>query len=153
MNVPNYPDAKRSNTYNEGMEFEDFVREKCAEIGLILQRFSSFKYQVERGDGRIDEIKLDRRCTETGRLSIEIAEKSKAANREFVPSGIYAKSSAWLYIQGNYDLLFIFPRNFLVLLHKTGRYKEHEMPTIRKFYLPFEDAFKYAAKVLDWRQP
>jgi len=145
---PNYPDAKHSDTYTIGMEFEDFVRDKCSEIGLILQRFSSFKYQLERGDGRLDEIKLDSRCTDTGRLSIEIAEKSKAANPSFVSSGIYADSDFWLYIQGNEHIIFIFPRNILKLLHKTGRYKEHELPTIKKFYLPMADALKYAAKVI-----
>lgn len=145
---PEYPDAKRPDTYTEGMEFEDFVREKCGEIGLILQRYSSFKYQIERGDGRIDEIKLDARCVDTGRLSIEIAEKSKAANLRFVPSGIYASSSAWLYIQGNYHIIFIFPKNFLVMLHKSKKYEEGEIPTMQKFYLPLSDAFKYAAKVI-----
>lgn len=143
-----YPDAKRPTTYIEGMEFEDFVREKCGEVGLVLTRFSSAKYQFEHGDGRLDEIKLDTRCTDTNRLSIEIAEKSKASNTRFVASGIYADSDFWLYIQGNYHLIFIFPRNVLQLLHKSGRYDEHEIPTCKKFYLPLADAFKYAVKVL-----
>lgn len=143
-----YPDAKRPTVYIEGMEFEDFAREKCGEIGLVLQGFSSAKYQLERGDGRIDEIKLDMRCTDTDRLSIETAEKSKASNPSFVSSGIYAGSDFWLYIQGNYHIIFIFSRNVLQMLHRSGRYKKHEMSTIKTFFLPFSDAFKYAAKVI-----
>ena len=145
---PEYPDAPIEDPYMIGMEFEDFVRDKCSEIGLVLQRFSSFKYQLERGDGQVDEIKLDTRCTDTGRLSIEIAEKSKATNPSFVSSGIYADSDFWLYIQGNEHIIFIFPRNLLQLLHRTGRYKEHQMKTIKKYYLPLSDALKYAAKVI-----
>lgn len=145
-NAPKYPDAKRPTTYIEGMEFEDFVREKCSEIGLILQRFSSAKYQYEHGDGRIDEIKLDARMRD--RLSIEIAEKSKASNRLFVPSGIYAKGDFFLYIQGNYDIIFIFARNFLQRLHKYGDYDKGETPTLKSFYLPLPHAFKYAITVI-----
>jgi hypothetical protein len=140
---PEYPDAKRPTTYVEGMEFEDFAREKCIEIGLFLTRFSSRKYQFERGDGRIDEIKLDNRFLETGRLSIEIAEKSRAGNRNFVPSGIYAGGDFWLYIHGNYDLIFIFSRKTLQKLHRFGVYPIHEKSTIITFYIPIEDAFEH----------
>jgi len=140
---PSYPNAKRPGLYNEGMEFEDFCRERCLEIGLVLNRYSSRKYQFEKGDGKIDEIKLDNRFTDTRRLSIEIAEKSREVNPYYVPSGIYAKSNFWLYIQGNYDLIFVFSRKTLQRLHKEGLYREHQKPTIISYYLPVADAIEH----------
>jgi hypothetical protein len=50
-----------------------------------------------------------------------------------------------MYIQGNYKGFWIFAKNILLLLHKTGRYQPHKLPTISKFYLPVEDADKYCA--------
>lgn len=146
-----YPDAKSQTSFQDGLEFQDFVCEQLLKkAGLVVQCFCSRKYQFNRGESvQAVEIKLDNLCLETGRLSIEIAEKSKASNLHFVPSGIYRDDGAWLYIQGNYQKLFIFAKNILILLHESGRYEEHELPTIRKFYLPLDDAERYAAKVIE----
>lgn len=150
-NKSSYPDAKRPDMLGEGIEYQDFVCAELAKRHIVLQNLTSKKYQYEIGENLQGfEIKLDRRCTDTERLSIEIAEKSAAANRDYIPSGIYRNDNAWLYLQGNYEILFVFARNFLVNLHKSGRYEVAEMPTIRKFYLPFSDAKKYAALYLNF---
>lgn len=138
-----YPDAKRPDTLEDGREFQDFVMEALAKTNVILQNFSSRKYQFKKGENLQGwEIKLDNRCTETGRLSIEIAEKTQANQERWTDSGIY-RTDSWLYIQGNYQGVFVFMTKILVKLHKTKRYHEHELPTIKKFYLPLEDAHKY----------
>lgn len=147
---PSYPDAKRPSTYREGVEFQDFVCKELAKRHVILQNLSSQKYQFSIGENLQGfEIKLDNRCTETGRLSIEVAEKTAAANATFVPSGIFRRDNSWLYIHGNYQLFFVFARNILQLLAGTKRYKFHDLPTIKKFYMPIEDAKKYAALTVD----
>lgn len=89
------------------------------------------------------EIKLDDRYTDTGRLSIEISEKTKASNYEFVPSGIYRGDSLF-YIQGNYKGVFMFFTHVLINLHKTEKYEKNEYtPTIRAFFISVEEAKQY----------
>jgi hypothetical protein len=149
---PSYPNAKRANTFEEGMEFQDFVCTQLAKRGLLIQYYSSKKYQFERGENvQGVEVKLDNLCTKSGRLSIEIAEKSKANNLSYVPSGIYREDNTWLYAHGNYEYLWVFAKTTLKNLHVTGRYQEHDKLTIKTFYIPIADATKYAALVMDFR--
>lgn len=148
-----YPDSKNPYSTKEGLEFQDFIADELFTLGIIIQNYSSKKYQLTVGENRQGvEIKLDNRCTETGRMSIEIAEKSKASNWEFVPSGIYRRDNTILYIQGNYNLYAIFSKKFLISLHKKDIYEEHESPrnnpTVRAFFLPLPAVEKYAIKVV-----
>jgi hypothetical protein len=141
----NYPDSVNETSVQDGLEFQDMVCDLLRPYGVFIQNYSSRRYQFDVGENPQGiEIKLDRRCTETGRLSIEVAEKSKAANANFVPSGIYRKDNTWLYVQGNQNVIYLFGRSFLRSLHKTGKYKEHTEPTVKAFFLPFEAADRYA---------
>lgn len=144
-----YPDCKHTDPLQVGAEFLDFVLVTLQPMGLYLQPFTSKKYQYTKGESLQGwEVKYDGRCTDTGRLSIETAEKTKAANAMWVPSGIYRTDNTWLYIQGNYQGFWIFLKQFLISLHESKRYEEHTLPTIQKFYLPFKDANRYGYKVL-----
>ena len=141
-----YPDSPNHNSVQDGLEFQDVVTDTLAEHGLIIQNYGSKQYQLNVGENRQHiEIKLDNRCTETGRLSIEVAEKT-AVNRDWVPSGIY-RDDSWLYVQGNRTRIWIFFTSFLRSLHRFKDYTEHEepkdAPTIRAFFLPIADADKY----------
>lgn len=140
-------------SFEIGNQFQDFVCIELAKDGIILQNINSKKFQYETGENLQGfEIKYDARCTgdnntvATNQLSIEIAEKTKEVNSNYVPSGIYRGDNSWMYIQGNYNMFWIFPKKLLVLLHKMKKYKEHELPTIKKYYLPINDADKYCAK-------
>ena len=143
---PIYPDAKRPNTFQDGLEFQDYVVDILTkEIGLPLSNYSSKKWQYNVGENKQGvEIKLDNRCTETNRLSIEIAEKSRASMPNYTMSGIYRDDNTWLYVHGNREIFFIFPKRYLVMLHRKNLYKEKTMPTIKTFYLPMPDAEYYA---------
>src|SRR5574342_801529 len=156
---PAYPSAPRSTTFAEGVEFQDHVCIRLARRGIILQNLASKKYQYSIGENLQGfEIKYDGRCTgdrgtkATGRLSIEIAEKSSASNEEWVSSGIYRTDNAWLYIQGNYQCLWVFGKKQL------RKWYEHYRPsydesygTVRKFYIELPDANKLALAVIDDR--
>lgn len=157
---PSYPDAKRTTVFAEGVEFQDFV---CHQLALrhhiILQNLASRKYQYAIGENLQGfEIKLDTRCVETGRLSIEIAEKSRADMPHWTDSGIYRDDNSWMYIQGNHQVFFVFQKNILRMLHQSAsrRYevaeKPKDRPTIRTFYLPWRDAERYSAKMIDTRK-
>jgi len=140
-------------SFEIGNEFQDFVCITLAKEGVILQNINSKKFQYETGENLQGfEIKYDARCTgdkgtiATNQLSIEISEKTKATNFNYIDSGIYRCDNSWLYIQGNYMMFWIFAKVILQHLHKSSRYSEHELPTIKKFYLPISDADKYCAK-------
>ena len=148
---PLYLDAKSATSYQDGMEYQDFVCERLARHHIILQNIASRKFQYEIGENLQGfEIKLDRRCLETGQLSIEVAEKTAANNALWVPSGIRREDNSWLYIQGNYDIIFIFSKKLLC------EYQEKKKPeilesrgTVRKFYLLLDVARRWAARVIE----
>ena len=148
-NDPSYPDALCQTSFADGIEFQDFVCERLARDSIILQNFASKKYQLCRGENLQGwEIKLDSRCLDTGRLSIEIAEKSKRDNGNWVDSGIF-RGDSWLYIQGNYQRLWVFGTKQL------QRYFQQKKPeiceshgTVRKFYIQLPTANAIALRVL-----
>lgn len=142
INAVMYPDSKNDNSFADGLEFQDFVVEQFNKWGFYIQLHASKRYQFERGESvQRAEIKLDRRCIETGRLSIEVGERTGTA-RPWVTSGIYREDSTAFYIQGCYEVLYMFDKRVLQRYHRIAmksRYYEspRENPTVRKFYLPF----------------
>lgn len=145
-----------SNSYEIGIEFQDFVCLELSKHNILIQNISSKKFQFETGENLQGwEIKYEARCTgdnntkATGQLSIEIAEKTKPGNLNFIPSGIFRDDNSWLYIHGNYMGFWIFSKNILKMLYYSKRYEQHELETIIKFYLPIKDADKYCAKKFD----
>lgn len=150
---PQYPDAKSSRSFQDGLEFQDFVCAALAKHGIILQNFSSKKYQIGVGENLQGfEIKLDQRCTETGRLSIEVAEKSRDdESLAWSDSGIMRNDNSWLYIQGNYDSLFVFQKTWLQRFYTERKPKTDEkFGTVRTFYMSTDLARRFAAKVIDF---
>lgn len=140
-------ESKYHERFQEGLKFQDYVADiLMMSYGIPLSSYSSEEYQMNVGENiQGIEIKLDNRCTETLRLSIEIAEKTDPKQNNYTPSGIYRCDNSWLYIQGNTQRFYCFAKNTLKLLHKTGRYQEHTLPTISKFYLSFADCDRYCA--------
>lgn len=151
LDEPIYPDCKTKNSYQKGLEFQDFVVDLLRdELGIVITNYQSQKFQFGTGENRQGiEIKLDQNILRTGNVSIETAEKSRASNLEYVKSGIYRNDNSWLYIQGNPDIVFIFSKNMLRLLHKGQRYPVDTLPTIKHYLMPIEDAKRYAAKVIE----
>ncbi len=146
-----YPDSKNENSIQEGIEFQDFVADELYKIGCIVQNYGSRKYQFNFGENKQGwEIKRDNLCTKTKRMSIEIAEKSKAGNKVWIPSGIMRKDNTWLYIQGNYEIIAIFGKSILLNLYeiKKNSLQHHETTTIQAFYLPFKSVEKWALRII-----
>lgn len=125
--------------HKKAVRFQDFVMKTTViRKGIVIQCYGSGYAQLKYGESvQGVEIKLDTQWSKTGRLSIEIAEKTDPNNPNWVPSGIYAPSNPWLYIQGNYKKFFVFSTKNLRFLHQSGSFEEHEsFGTIKKFYLP-----------------
>lgn len=140
-----YPDSKNKRSWEQGMEFQDFVVRQLNRFGLYIQLHASKMYQFEHGESvQMAEIKLDNRCLETGRLSIEVGERTSIRG-QWVQSGIYRSDKTIFYIQGNQSRLYLFDRRVLQRWHiekHNGKFSEspNDNPTVRKFYLPLEDA-------------
>jgi hypothetical protein len=147
---PIYPNAKHANEYQRGMEFQDFVCQLLSREGIVLQNFVSKLYQYEVGENIQGwEIKRDDRCSSTGRLSIEVAEKSCSGLPFWTDSGIMSRLNPWLYIQGNRSVIFIFATKILrAYLAKNGCEITEKMGTIRTFYIPLDEAERLALKVI-----
>lgn len=145
-----YPDAPHKDSLEVGSEFLDFVMETLQKRGVVLQAYTSRRKQYKTGESLQGwEVKLDNRFIDTGRLSIEIAEKSRRNIPNWTPSGIYRRDNTWIYIQGNFKCFYWFQKKVLIALHKTGKYKEDEYNgTVKKFYLPISDAEKYGEKFI-----
>lgn len=149
-----YPDSPNRNSIDDGLRFQDFVIRVCAAHGIIIQQYVSAYAQLEWGESVGGyEIKYDARCTDTGRLSIEIAEKSRADLPEFTRSGIYSRQQPDFYIQGNFTVFYMFHCQVLREEHVyrvrragTGPWEWREMPTIRTFYMPLQDADRLCIK-------
>lgn len=123
--------------------------------GLIIQNLQSRKHQLTIGENlQGAEIKLDRECTRYGRLSLEVAEKSTAdPARPWVPSGIMRADNSWLYIQGNYELVFVFAKTWLLnYFRATQPELQDKFGTIRTFYLSLATARRHAVGVLEFKQ-
>ena len=152
---PKYPDSPDRDSFEHGIEFQDYVAELFHDkLGMTITNYQSRRYQFGNGENKQGiEIKLDQDILSTSNVSIEIAEKSRASLSDYTPSGIYRADNTWLYVQGNYKIVFVFAKSTLIGLHKSGKYPEYELPTIRKFHLPIADARKYAAMVIENEKP
>jgi hypothetical protein len=151
--MPEYPDADRPTVFEEALQFQDFVCDLLLkELGFVISNYSSKYYQFNYGENRQGvEIKLDRRILETGNVSIEVAEKSRADIANWTPSGIMRKDNTWLYVQGNYNIILIFGKAFLKQLY-FARYKDKvtaPKKTIQTFLMPLSEAKKYSLKVFE----
>lgn len=148
-----YPAANsgRVDSLSDGERYQEFVADHVRrEFGIALTMYDCQSCQYRHGENPQGfEIKLDKRCTETGRLSIEVAEKTNGDLPDWTTSGIYRDDNSWMYVQGNYDVIWGFAKKILKELDdKLGNtYEESPMskPTVRKFYITEKTADRWCA--------
>jgi len=134
----------------DGKLYQDFVVDVAWQAGIAIAQYASKTYQLTIGESRGGvEIKHDKRYAETGNLYIEFAEKKQPRPGPYAPSGI-KREDHWLYVIGNYDIVFFFAKNLLRALFASSKYshKENKTKTSLGFLLPDNDARKYAALIL-----
>lgn len=141
----------RSEKIASGTRFQDHVVDQLfRRRGLVIMQFASKEYQIRIGESLNGiEIKNDEKYAVTGNLWIEVGEKALPRNGEFAPSGILRDDNAWLYVIGDYKILFAFAKRNLVLLYESKRYRvvENDRKTSIGFLLPAADARRWAAFV------
>jgi len=150
----NYPDSPVKDSLENGAQFLDFVMLTLQKKGVVLQPFQSRKYQYQVGESIQGwEVKHDSWITKSQRISIEVAEKT-SLDKSWVPSGIMRNDNTWLYIQGNYELFYLFLKPTLRWLYQMNnksifKWIEHEEHgTIKAFYLTLDWADAFGKKII-----
>lgn len=93
-----------------GEQYQDFVMKELLKIGVVVQCYSSGKYQYECGESISGiEIKHDSKIKETKRIYFETNAINKDLNK-FVKGGIFKEDNAWLYVIGDEDDIYIFAK-------------------------------------------
>lgn len=140
----------RANKIESGLLYQDFVVDSLLQtLGLAVTQYSSKFYQIQVGESRQGvEIKHDELYASTGNLWIEMAEKAQPRAGDYAPAGIHRHDNAWLYVIGNYNVIFGFA--IVVLRAVARRYpvRINKTETSRGFLLPDGDARKYASFIL-----
>jgi len=144
-----------SEMLQKGLEYQDFITNLLLkEIGITISTYVSKRYQIERGENAQGvEIKFDDKMDNTGNVYIETAEKTDPRNEKFIASGIYRDDNTWLYAIGNYSVVYILSKKFLVLMHKSKKYREVEIPTSQGFLITCTDVSKYCLKEIILKRP
>lgn len=144
--------AYRANKIESGLLYQDFVVDCLLQIvGLAVVQYSSRFYQTQVGESRTGvEIKHDELYAKTGNLWIECAEKAVPRAGDYAQSGINRADNSWLYVIGNYDIIFAFQKRLLQAIATSKKYHhlENKTKTSVGFLLPNADARKYAAFIL-----
>ena len=128
----------------DGLEFQDLVAVQFFKIGLSVKSFSSIAYQIKKGENLQGfEIKHDKNFRETKNLWIELQEKSKVENINYVDSGVNRADNTILYCQGDYEGIFIMQKKCLKNIIKPYRSMENKMKTSIGVLLPTKVVFNW----------
>lgn len=135
-------------TLEDGLEYQDFVADQLRKMDpcIIVSAYASRKWQYDRGESSSGiEIKHDRWLNgengrePTGRLYIEVGEKSKTEVLRYTPSGILREDNTWLYLIGDYTEAYLFSKKMLRMIwmepekFKARGIRERETETSRGF--------------------
>jgi len=130
---------------DEGQKFENHVKRVFFERFAINLDFTGKDNQNKIGETLQGiEVKFDNRFKETGNLYIEVAEKTNADNPEFIKSGIFRDDNTWLYVIGNYKVLYIFAKK--TLLEIKGKFNHVNTSTSMGYLIDKQNADKYCIK-------
>jgi len=135
----------------ESAKFQDYVSDLLYDIGIPINLYTSFKYQIEKGESRAGvEIKYDKQLEKTGNIYIEIAERH-SINEPFVASGIMRKDNTIFYAIGNYEHVRLFSKKQLQILARSKEFKRVQTDTSMGVLMPIEYVEKHSGIVIvEW---
>jgi hypothetical protein len=125
----------------KGLCFQDYVTDKLYSVGIPIIGYSSMKYQNKVGENKGGfEIKFDDQRKIYKNLYIELREKRRKENKYWMNSGILRTDNSWMYVIGDYSILYIFAINQLRKLYKDESQrnicKRKETDTSQGFIIP-----------------
>lgn len=135
-----YPNNKHANPLQIGEAYQRKVAEAIkAQYNYQIHYYTDKQDQYNIGESSEGfEIKYDSWIGRSGRLSIEIGEKTKIILPVFSASGIFRKDNTIWYCQGDDRYCWIFIKRELQEYYYKNRplVISNNPPTIKKFYLP-----------------
>jgi len=141
----------------KGTAFETFVVAQLARFGYEVGLYETTHEQFTIGESRMGlEIKFDDQFAQTGNVYFEMAEKTRAQNRAFVPAGICRADNSLLYGIGNRAEFFVFGKRTLQRVHEAfdrglvpalKDYAKRSTPTSQGFTLRRWLATAYAERL------
>lgn len=142
----------RANKIESGQVYQDFIVDLMLQVlRFPVTIYTSRLYQTTVGEGPAGvEIKHDEKYAQTGNLWIEIGEKARPRAGDYALSGIFRDDNSYIYIIGNYDVVFMFAKVALQGLARSGRFelRENNTRTSHGFLLPDAIARRVAIRVL-----
>lgn len=147
-----YPDSQYSDPLGLGEWYQRFVAAVIKEkYGVEIHYYTKKVDQFLKGESEEGyEIKYDKRIRDFQRLSIEVAEKTRADLPNWTPSGIFRKDNTKYYIQGDDKTAWCFIKEKLVrYFHNNNPKITTKHGTIQTFYINVIDANELAWKVID----
>lgn len=142
----------RATKTEAAMEFQDFAMDCLLKyLGFLVQQYVSKPYQYKVGESRTGiEFKFDMKRAETGNLWIETGEKARPRDGDYWPSGIDKGDNTWLYVIGDYEVIYVFSVKTLRRYRDWGasKVRENNGGTSTGFLMPESDAAKYADTVI-----
>ena len=119
--TPNYSDDNKG--WWKGKEYEEWV---IAKYPLVYPRRKLTLIETKQGQQRGEteegvEIKLDDKIysySQEGRLYIEMYEKSRRENKDYIESGIFKNDNTTILLIGDYTVWFLFSKRWLLWLEK-----------------------------------
>lgn len=139
-----YRDA-RPFAYKDGKRYEEFVCAKALILwGLTLHLHKGKDAQLRGETAEGLEIKFDGRLKDTGNLYIETAEKTKATNTNYYPSGIFRDDNTRAIWIGDYKEAFVISKKALQDVYAANAHKKVQITTSQGFLLTKDEAKEIA---------
>jgi len=150
--IPHY-ELYRDAKLKSGQRFQDFIMERSARLGMILNPYCSKEGQ-KLGENLLGmEIKRDGLYRKHGNLCIEVAEKARPRSGDYVKSGIMRSDNSWLYGIGDEVQFWIFTISLLRHFHSKReemRFRPYATATSLGFLIPIDKANKFCARRIDF---
>lgn len=155
MMSPEYPDAKAPDELAKGEAYQKKVAEELErQYGISIHYYTTKKDQIEKGESEEGyEIKYDDWIAKSKRISVEIAEKSRADLPEWTASGILRQDNTKFYVQGNAKAALVFQKEKLREYFMKNVRKLNVRKTIITFYINIDEAMKLADQIVKFMTP
>lgn len=145
-----YPDNKHADPLKIGEAYQEKIARIIKErYGVTIHYYKTKREQYTIGESVEGfEIKFDSWISRSGRMSIEVGEKTRKDLPHFTDSGILRMDNTKWYCQGDNFYCWVFSKKKLrdYYFMSKPHVIDDNPPTIRKFYIRLDVADKLAAK-------
>ncbi|KAA8731240.1 hypothetical protein F4V57_13100 [Acinetobacter qingfengensis] len=144
-----WQDRKKTEYYKtklqQAFEFENFIAHKLQqEYGINIEPYLTPQGQYDLGENKLGiEIKNDQLIKKYKNIYIEYAEKARASNANYIPSGILKKDNTRFFLIGDEQKFWIFRKSRLLeIYYEEIRYQQQQQRSRRKIQFKQKETSK-----------